>query len=55
VLGLAVIIYVVSWSLGVGETREMRATVGAIRTLGFLGMVLGVFDLVKGREGKREG
>lgn len=47
VLGLAVLIYAVSWLIAPGETREMRATVGALRLLGCLGFLLGLFDLFR--------
>jgi hypothetical protein len=53
VLGLAVLIYAVSWLIAPGETREMRATVGAVRMLGFLGFLLGLFDLFRHPAAKR--
>jgi hypothetical protein len=53
VLGLAVLIYGVSWILAPGATREMRAAVGAFRMLGFLGFLLGAYDLFRHRAAKR--
>jgi hypothetical protein len=53
VLGLAVLIYAVSWIIAPGETREMRATVGAVRMLGFFGFLLGLYDLSRHPAAKR--
>ena len=53
VLGLAVLIYAVSWTIAPGETRETRATVGAVRALGFAGLLLGLFDLFHHPRAKR--
>ena len=53
VLGLAALIYAASWVIGPGETREMRATVGAVRMLGFLGLLLGLYDLRRRPTAKR--
>jgi hypothetical protein len=53
VLWLAVLIYAVSWVIAPGETREMRATVGAVRMLGSLGFLLGLFDLFRHPAAKR--
>jgi hypothetical protein len=53
VLGLAALIYAISWMIGPGETREMRATVGTLRMLGFLGFLLGLFDVFNRPKAKR--
>jgi hypothetical protein len=47
VLVLAVLIYAASWALAPGETREMRGAVGVLRMLGFLGLLLGLYDLFR--------
>lgn len=47
VLCLAVLIYSFSWAIAPGETSEMRLTVGVVRMLGFLGFLLGLFDLFR--------
>lgn len=53
VLSLAILIYAASWMIAPGETREMRATVGAVRLLGFLGILLGIFDVFRYPTAKR--
>lgn len=53
VLLLAVLIYAASWAMAPGQTREMRAAVGGVRMLGFLGVLLGLFDLFRHPAGKR--
>jgi hypothetical protein len=49
VLILAIVIYATSWAIGSGNTREMRATVGVVRMIGFIGLVLGLIDTFRRR------
>lgn len=49
VLAVAAGIYVVSWLINPGNSRELHGLVGFLRLLGFVGGVLGVIDLVKKR------
>jgi hypothetical protein len=49
VLIVAACIYALSWVLPPGQMREMRSALGGIRLLGFLGIVLGLFDLARRR------
>lgn len=47
VLGLAVVIYALSWTIAPGASRQMHAAVGVIRMIGFLGMLIGIYDLIR--------
>jgi hypothetical protein len=53
VLGIAFLIYLVSWQIGGIRSREILAISGFVRMLGFAGMILGIVDLFRKRKPKK--
>jgi hypothetical protein len=49
VIGLSILIYVISWTIPSDSSREMRGFTGGLRLLGFMGFLLGLFDLRRTR------
>ena len=47
-LGVAAVLYVLSFLIGDGGSREMHGALGMLRMLGFMGGILGLIDLVRG-------
>ena len=52
VLIIAIIIYALSWRIDDVPVREIRLLSGSMRMLGFLAMVWGVIDVLRGRKPK---
>ena len=50
VLVFAVLLYLASWMIPDNRVREMVLTIGLLRMLGFLGLILGIVDAVRERK-----
>ena len=50
VLMIAAILYGISWPLGSVPIREVRLLCGCLRMLGFIGLILGILDILRKRK-----
>ena len=48
-LGVAAVLYLVSYLIDSGGSRVLHGAVGIVRMLGFIGGILGVLDLFRAR------